>query len=130
MEIAVLQERFLLTSEVKRLTRQHGPESTTCKTVENMLDILEQAAIRLQLKAWMDISSDEINKCQSIVETYAAKQKSVPPSPEKPGKLETEDEVIVVSGELTSVISGLTSKQPTMQRESLLLLADGLTNGL
>jgi hypothetical protein len=94
-----------------------------------MLATLEQAAIRLQLKAWVDISPEEIAKCKTIVETFSTKHNSVPPSPEKPGKSENEEEVIVVSGELTSVISGLNSKQINMQRESLLLLADGLSNG-
>jgi len=122
MENAVLEEHGFLTSELKRLTKIEGKESTSA-TVQNMLEALETTQEELKLKRWMDIQVEDISDCLSQIQKFSktAFSKTVK------SLTEIEDDLVVVSNEMSAIIGALQSKQASTQTESFALLDDILT---
>ena len=108
--------------KLKRVARLEGKESTS-RTVNNMLVALEKTADELKLKRWMDIQVEDISYCLSQIRKFSKSLSSV----NVKSMAEIEDDLVVVSSEMSSIISNLQSKQASIQQDSFILLDDRLT---
>jgi hypothetical protein len=109
------------------LIKLHGAQSTTAKTVRNMLEMLERTADELKIKRWNDIKVTDVELCLRKIQKFSPEDLS---NSQRIKSLdEIEDDMVVVSGQLTTIISGLTSKQVSQQREALCLLQPCLVDG-
>ena len=88
-----------------------------------MLEALEKAQEELKLKRWMDIQVEDISECLTQIQKFSKTsfQKAVK------SLTEIEDDLVVVSNELSAVIAGLQSKQLATQTDTFALLDDILT---
>jgi hypothetical protein len=122
MENAVLEEQGFLSSELRRLTRSEGKE-TTSATVQTLLEVLERRADELKLKRSADIQVEDISDCLTQIRQspsftdLASEVKSI---------TDIEDDLVVVSGEMSSLITSLQSKQLAVQADALGMLDDRL----
>ena len=99
-----------------------GKESTS-RTVNNMLVALEKTADELKLKRWMDIQVEDISYCLTQIQKFTKSLSSVTVK----SLAEIEDDLVVVSSEMSSIISNLQSKQISSQQDSFTMLDDRLS---
>ena len=127
MENAVLEEHGFLSTELRRLTRIQG-KKTTSETVQNLLEVLERRAEELKLKRSADIQGEEISECLNQIREVTPPAE--PTTSEIKSITEIEDDLVVVSSEMSSIITNLKSKQSNAQSDSLTMLDDRLVTGM
>lgn len=112
---------FFFFVKLKRLTKIEGKESTSA-TVQRLVSVLEKQAEDLKLKRWMDIQVEDISDCLTQIQKFSksafTKVKSL---------TEIEDDLVVVSSEMSAIIASLQSKQISSHQDPFALLDDILT---